>query len=331
MTLSSARRYERISAKAYEHPADRAATAALGTIPLLDQVVKRLSDFAHERRFRQVLLGNAVRVGDDQVPELWATYRRCANVLDIADYPHLYLTQTPLANAVTVGARKPVVIVFSGLVTSYEAHEVEAVLAHELGHVLSEHYAYTTALILLTQVVGGAISLPFLAGLPVRALYFALLEWARMAELSSDRASALVLDDPLPVCRMLMRMAGGAVPGMNLDAFIRQATEYETEDDLFARHARFWVEVGSNHPFAVRRVRELIKWITEGEFDHIRGGQYARKGQEPAPSAEFDAAVKHYGERFRSMFDRVEGGVQRVTDQIAAWFRRRQEATDDEL
>ena len=43
-------RYEGISAKAYEHPADRAATAALHSIPLMDQLIKRLCDFGHERR-----------------------------------------------------------------------------------------------------------------------------------------------------------------------------------------------------------------------------------------------------------------------------------------
>jgi hypothetical protein len=65
-------RYEGISPKAYEHPADRAATAALHSIPLMDQLIKRLCDFGHERRLRQVLLGNAVRIGDDQLVDLWA-------------------------------------------------------------------------------------------------------------------------------------------------------------------------------------------------------------------------------------------------------------------
>ena len=34
-----------ISRKAYEHPADRAATAALNRIPKLDLVVRRLIEF----------------------------------------------------------------------------------------------------------------------------------------------------------------------------------------------------------------------------------------------------------------------------------------------
>ena len=214
-------------------------------------------------------------------------------------------------------------IVYSSLVGSYEPVEVRAVLAHELGHVLSEHYTYTTALVIITQVVQGALPRSLFAGLPIRALYLALLEWSRMAELSSDRAAALVLGDPLPVCRMLMRTAGGALPGMSLDAFITQANEYEDEDDLYSRHTRFWEEIGRSHPFAVRRVHQLVKWVSEGEFDPIRAGHYVRRGQEPPASAEFDAAVSHYGDRFVAMVDRMGGGVQRVADQISAWLRAR--------
>ena len=323
MTVEGAFRYEGISAKAYEHPADRAATAALHSVPLMDQLIKRLCDFGHERRLRQVLLGNAVRIGEDQVPDLWSAYRHCVDVLDLPKAPDLYVTQTPLVNAMTVGAKNPVVIVYSSLAGSYDPSEVQAVLAHEVGHVLSEHYAYTTALVIISQVVQGALPRSLLAGLPIRALYMALLEWSRMAELSCDRASALVLGDPLPVCRMLMRMAGGALGGMSLDAFIRQATDYEEEDDLYARHARFWVELGTGHPFAVRRVRELVRWVSAGDFDHIRSGHYVRRGQEPPPSAEFDAAVAHYGDRFAAMLERAGGGVQRMADQINGWLRGR--------
>jgi hypothetical protein len=116
---------------------------------------------------------------------------------------------------------------------------------------------------------------------------------------------------------------------MNLDAFIRQATEYEEEDDLYARHARFWVEIGRTHPFAVRRVRQLVAWVSEGDFDRIRSGQYVRRGQEPPASTEFDAAVDHYGDRFVATMDRMGGGVQRVADQISDWLRARQGTNGD--
>ncbi len=315
-------RYERISPKAYEHPADRAATSAIRSIPLMDKVIRRLTDISHERRFRQILVGNSVRVGETQIPSLWADYLSSGRALDIDPVPELYVTQTPLSNAMTVGAKRPLVIVASGLVSSYENKEVKTVLAHELGHVLSEHYYYTTVLVLLSRFLHGSLPSP-LIGLPVRALYVALLEWARAAELSSDRASALVMGDPLVTCGVLMRIAGGAIEGMSLDAFITQATEYAEEDDLFARWSRAWVELGLSHPFSVRRVRELVGWVSSGDYDRIRGGNYVRRGEEPPPSAQFEAAAEHYRERFTQMLERASGGVQRLAGQFDEWLRGR--------
>jgi Zn-dependent protease with chaperone function len=320
MANEAGHRYEQLSPKAYEHPADRAATSALQTIPMMDKVIKRLTDVAHERRLHQVLVGNAVRIGEHQVPELWASYAKAANSLDVDPLPHLYVTQTPYSNAMTVGAHRPTVIVYTGLPMSYEPQEIEAILAHELGHVLSEHYYYTTAFVLLSQFLRTTVPGP-LAGLPIRAIYLALLEWSRAAELSADRASALVMGDPEVVCSMLMRMAGGAVEGMNLDAFIAQAIEYEDEEDLFARWSRAWVEIALTHPFAVRRVRELVAWVGTGEFDRIRDGSYVRRGNEPPPSKEFQAAVTHYRARFTAMFERTSGGVQRLVGQLEDWWK----------
>ena len=170
------------------------------------------------------------------------------------------------------------------------------------------------------MVLSGALASTPFTGLPLRALYYALLEWARAAELTADRASALGTGDPLLTCRTLMRMAGGPVPGLDLDAFIRQATEYEGEDDPFARYSRFWREIGSTHPFPVRRVRELVAWVASGEFDRQRSGGYLRRGQEPPPSAEFDAALKHYRQRFAKIVERVGGGVQQVVSRFATWL-----------
>ena len=49
-------RLEQLSPRAFEHPADRAATAALKSVPGLDAVVRKLIEFGYERAFRQVYL-----------------------------------------------------------------------------------------------------------------------------------------------------------------------------------------------------------------------------------------------------------------------------------
>ena len=321
-TIEPALRYPEISSQAFAHPADRAATAALRSLPMLDILVKKLSEMKYERRARQIMLGNAVRLGEDQMPSAWAMQRQCANTLDVARCPQLYVTQAPVGQAMTIGTNEPVTLVASGLVAGYSEDELRSVLAHEMGHVLADHVGLTTTLDIVTMMLQGFLKSQPLAGIPVYALYYALLEWSRMAELTADRASALVIGDPMAPCRTLMRIAGGPVKDLDVNVFIRQATEYEEEPDSFARYARFWEEVGRTHPFPVRRVKELIAWVASGDFDRIRSGTYLRRGQEPPPSEEFNSAVHHYRQRFSGMVERAGGGVQQAFDKFASWLDR---------
>jgi hypothetical protein len=213
-----------------------------------------------------------------------------------------------------------VTLVASGLIASFEEAEVRSVLAHEMGHVLADHVGLTTTLQLTRMILSTVLRGQVLAGLPLLALYYALLEWHRMAELTADRASALVTADPRLPCHTLMRVAGGPVKDLNLDAFIRQATEYQEESNPYVRYQRFWREIGQTHPIPVRRVKELIAWVSSGEYDRIRSGNYIRRGQEPPPSAEFQAAFAHYRERFTAMVERFSSGVQTTVDRVRSWI-----------
>ena len=79
--------YPEISSKAYEHPADRAATAALHSIPVLDTVVRKLVEYGYERSLRQSYLGNSIKVSERQLPDLHASYQGVHRILDMpADY-----------------------------------------------------------------------------------------------------------------------------------------------------------------------------------------------------------------------------------------------------
>src|SRR3954468_18713703 len=105
-----------LSPRSYQHPADRAATAALQKVPYLDEVVRKLIALGYERALRAASLGASVRLGQEQLPHIWVLHREVFNVLDIADVPDLYMTQYPFANAVTIGTGKPVIVLNSELV-----------------------------------------------------------------------------------------------------------------------------------------------------------------------------------------------------------------------
>src|SRR5437763_9627205 len=94
--------YPNISPKAYEHPADRAATAALKAVPMLDSVVRKLIEFQYERAYRQAFLASSVRLGPDQMPEVWAIYEDVLATLDMDEVYDLYLFEHPMLNAITI-------------------------------------------------------------------------------------------------------------------------------------------------------------------------------------------------------------------------------------
>ena len=146
---------DNISPKAYQHPADRATTAALANVPYLDQVVRKLVALGYERSLRTATLGAAVRLGDNQLPHVHKLQREVYNVLDHEPVPDLYMTQHPMANAFTGGSERPVVVVNSEIVRLLDEDGQRVVLAHEAAHVHSDHVLYLTALAILKRLVVG--------------------------------------------------------------------------------------------------------------------------------------------------------------------------------
>ena len=313
---------EGISPRAYQHPADRAATAALQRVPYLEDVVRKLISLGYERALRAASLGASVRLGQDQLPHVWVLHREVFNALDLEPVPDLYLGAFPVANAATIGHDKPVVILNSELYRILDDPARRAVLAHEAAHVHSGHVLYQTATLILLRIGAGA-RLPLLAGLPLFAVQLALLEWFRAAELSCDRGAAIVTRDPLAVCRALMVIAAGeAADQLSLDAFIAQAMDYDEAGTGLERLSRMLQDMNVTHPMPVRRVRELLKWVREGEYDRIIGGEYVRRGEEPPLRDEADAAQEHYSQRISDAFSAAGSSVSEVGQQLGDWLKR---------
>ena len=323
-------RYPGISPRAFQHPADRAATAALKQVPHLDAVIGKLIELGYERAVRSAALGSAVRLGEDQLPSIWALQREVYNVLDIAEVPDLYLTQFPFANASVIGTGKPIVVLNSELVRLLDADGRRVVLAHEAAHVLSEHVLYQTALAILMRLVG-AVRVPLLAGLPLMAIRTALLEWSRAAELSCDRAAALVTRNPMAVCRTMMTLAAGeAAEDLNIDAFMKQGMDYKKKGGGLERLTRLLMQLNLTHPMPVRRTHELLNWVREGEYDRIVGGAYMRRGEEYGAGQEAGAASVHYTERMRDAFRDAGDSIADVGQQLGAWLSKQRSAPDED-
>src|SRR3954469_3958163 len=315
-TLPEDQRLHQISPRAFEHPADRAATAALQKVPMLDLVVRKLIELGYETAFRAEVSSGAVRSGPEQRRAVWADHVAAYARLDLDPVPGLFVAQMPIANAAAVGSGKPMVIVHSHTIDLLDQQELRTVLAHEAGHVLADHVLYITALQILLRL---GVRTPFgvIAGLPLFAVRLALLEWFRAAELSADRAATLVNRDPLVTCRTLMTISSGIrSERLNLDAFIEQGRRYR-EEEAITRLRRLGSELMLTHSRPVKRAHEVMTWLQSGEYDRIVGGEYVRRGAEAGLRGEAEAAQEHYAERVRAIFREAGEAMAGLGDQVA--------------
>ena len=316
-----------ISSRSWEHPADRAALAALRKLPVFDEVLKRLFGFFGEKPTRLAFQANAVKVSERQFPHIHAIYQDVLKTLDAPEPYDLFISQTPIVNAGAYGMDEPFIILNSGTVILLEDEELMYVLGHEVGHIMSGHVLYRTMMQLLIQLANMGFPI---VGLAARAVLMALLEWYRKSELSCDRAGLLTVQDPEIVMRTMMKMAGGIREGaeaeteqMNLDAFILQAEDYRTGGDVADHVFKILNLLGTTHPFYVLRVSEIRSWIEAGDYDRILRGEYARRGQEdPAYKDDLQAAASSYAEGTRDFVDSVTGAAKRMSEAFMDSLRK---------
>jgi len=256
----------------YIHPDDSRALATLRAIPRIDTALKKLLEVTGETAIRVIFTASAVKVTPKQCPDLHAKLQiACATVG--VDLPDLFVQQSPIPNAFTGGVKRPVIVLYSALLERLTDEEVLAVVSHEVGHIHAEHVLYITAARLIELAANAAIVAAPLAALIKQMLSltmrYALLAWARRAELSCDRAALLVTQDPHVVGRTMMKLAGGTFASkVDYEQFLEQGRDFQKNYDEKALD-RFWADIvtaSMSHPFPVWRVSEILKWVESGEY-----------------------------------------------------------------
>ncbi|NUK08869.1 M48 family metallopeptidase [Streptomyces lunaelactis] len=299
------KRFPGISSRAYEHPADRSALVALRKLSGFDTVFKALSGLLPERSLRLLFLSDSVRVSDAQFAHLNTMLRDACYILDLEKVPAMYVTQDPRPNAMCIGLDEPLIVLTTGLVELLDEEEMRAVVGHEVGHALSGHSVYRTVLLFLTSLALKIAWIP-LGNVAVMAIVTALREWFRKSELSADRAGLLVGQDLQASMRGLMKIAGGNhLHEMNVDAFLKQAEEYEAGGDLRDSVLKILNVLPRSHPFTTVRAAELKKWAATRDYQRIMDGHYPRRtaDKDTSVSDSFRESASHYADTVRTSKD----------------------------
>lgn len=264
-----------LKADSFRHPLDLEATNTLKQIPGLDMMVRNWLGPMAEQVFYVENIASSVLVGEKQLPHLHKLLLEACQILDI-DPPQLYVRQHPAPNAYTFAMRgkRPFVVIHTSLIEILTPEEIQAVIAHELGHLKCDHSLYLTPVNLL--ILAAAI-VPNVGAVLAQAIQSQLLEWVRCAEFTCDRAALLATQNPKVVMSVLMKLAGGSptlAPQLNLDAFIDQARAYDdiskTELGEMVKSAR---TAQLTHPVPVLRAREIDRWSGSQEYQKLLHNQ----------------------------------------------------------
>jgi len=227
---------------------------------------------------RLILLSlGAQEVSEQQAPELHDMVGRLAAMTGLPK-PKVALIDSPVPNAMATG-RDPnhsLVAVTTGILGMLSPEEMEAVLAHEMSHVIhrdmrvmamASFFATVASFIVQSGMWGGlggrrsrdngnAFVLIFLVSIVVWAISFILIRTlSRYREYSADRGSAIITGQPSQLASALVKISGRMqrIPDQDL----RQVEAGNTLMIFPAISRGSISEIFSTHPSLEHRLAKL--------------------------------------------------------------------------
>lgn len=313
--------YRGISSEAFRHPLDRQAEQALRNLPGFDLIARKFVEFIYERPQLVYLMGNTIQVGPRQYSTIYQMFRECVRDLDIYPEPALFVSQNPEANSYALGQENPYIVINTGILDLLDEAEIRTVLAHELGHIKCGHTILIQMAMWAMSAASALGELTFgIGNIVTQGLIYAFFEWRRKAELSSDRAALLVMDDLNPVMLTMMKLAGGSKKYANecsLQEFIKQSENYQAlDEDGLNQIYKFLLYNGAqgtmlSHPFPVERLHYLRAWAVSEEYQQIRRGNYQRSPASGSVNVSAESS-ENQTETLRRQIEELQREIDRI-------------------
>ncbi|MGM9736037.1 MAG: M48 family metalloprotease [Candidatus Cryptobacteroides sp.] len=257
-----------ISPSEFIHPEDAAALRQLESIPGFPALAKKVLELGYEKLKYGVNMASTIRLSKTQLSDLYNHLPPICEKLGIAE-PEFYLEMSPFPNAYTFGDTRIFIVVTSGLVEMMDDEELDAVIAHECGHILCRHVVYN----MVAQCIRLGLDALGILGSIAKPVEYALLYWSRKAELSCDRCASIITS-PDVVASMMARLSGGpkSITGnLNMAEWASQADKYDEiqNDGLWNKTLQLAVIISQDHPFSAVRVREIYKWGDSSQYRNL--------------------------------------------------------------
>lgn len=269
------------------HPEDASTLKTLKSIPALPKIMEKVFQYGYDEISWSENVTTNLRLSESQMPEIYNHLPPICERLGIP-VPELYLQMSPIANAWTSGQKKTYIVLTLGLIRRVKGEELDAVLAHECGHILCQHVLYQTlanAVFSFGDAIADSI-VGLVGNVAMKPLKHALIAWSRASELSADRV-ACMFTSAETLARALARInmiPKPIVDTMDIQAWAEQGKDYEAlkSGTAWNKIVHWMANSDVDHPYAPVRAHEAIMWEKTDIYNRLR-----------SESVSFEAIEKH--------------------------------------
>lgn len=261
-----------LKAPDYEHPSDRAALAALKSIPVVDKLLAVYLDFNIKSSMYIRSKGDGFRVTEATYPRLYRLYETALKRLNMQKEPKLLLELSYEYNAYATGASEPYIVLHSSSVRDSTDEELLYLMGHELGHINSGHVLYHG----LARILGNELTGIFrgLAPLVSAGLMFSLYDWDRKSELTADRAGAIAAGGVENAVKYRIRTMGQGTCSRYVDFSLENVlSQYEdfdmSKDGVVGKLIYTMQMVPQSHPWSITRIKALTDWSKTEQYQTV--------------------------------------------------------------
>ena len=257
------------------HPDDASALNTLKNIPAMPQVIEKVFQYGYEEIAWSENITSNIRLSEKQMPEIYKHLPPICAKLGIP-VPELYLQMSPIPNAWTSGLKRVYIVVTLGLVRRFKDEQLDAVLAHECGHIVCQHVLYSmlaNAIFDLGDSIMDSL-LGTIGNVAMKPIKQALFSWSRASELSADRVACLITSADT-LTRVLAKLNG--IPeillqDMNYEAWTEQGAEYERmkNGNFSQKVVRYMSNIDLTHPYGPVRAYEVKRWEGGKQYLQIK-------------------------------------------------------------
>ena len=215
---------------------------------------------------------NGIRLSPDQLPEIFFAGVHAARILALPRMPEIYVSGEQMWDCMTLGGEHEAFVVVGSVLTSLKGIDLAFLLGRQMGHVAAGHALWKSVMQFVSgrqanrTIMGNGV-LQFLnpAKIVESAIDAPLMAWARHAEITADRAGAMVVGNKDPARRVLSQWSLKSFPlynRLNMGALERDIAQSDDRQIALSE----WTM--SSTPYLARRLRLMDEFF---ESDTLKG------------------------------------------------------------